>query len=1165
MVTVTLTDMISSGNYTVAQLFIIGYTDAAAYKLALVLLADMIASLKFTVAQLFIAGYTDAAAYKAAGVSLPKILGSNKFSAAVLYNAGYTIQIFYDNYYSAFAGSQYGAPSPAMIIDLYSVNSNLTDYLNAGFKVNQLYSVNSNLTNYLAAGFPLANLLTQFSVSVLFDAGYTDLAAYKTAGVSFRRIVDSNRFSAAVLYNAGYTLQNFYDNYYSAFAGSNYGAPSPAMIIDLYSLNSNLTDYLNAGFKVNQLYSVNSNITNYLAAGFPLANLATQFSVSVLFDIGYTDVAAYKTAGVSFQRIVNSNKFSAAALYNVGYTLQIFYSNYYDPVWARFGIFAPSGTLASLYSVNSNLTDYLAAGFKLLQLVNVFPVSVLFEAGLINAANYFAANVPLPVMIASRNFTTAQLVVGGYTINAITTLAEMIASGNYTVAQLVAAGHIDAADYFAENVSLKDMIDSEKFSVAQLVIAKYTDAAAYKAAHVLLAKMIESTKFSVAVLFEAGYTDLAAYKRANVSLKKMVESAKFLIAELLAQDCYTLTDVYITYYAVTNTVVPSLVSLASLYTANRQIQNYYDAGFLDFHVMAVFTLISIYNAYYSVAARNGGVIIPAEASMTDLSSVNSNIQQYKDAGFLSSDLIPTFTLQQVLRVYSLSEVVSSGFESKTKPQMIQAFQGLSSIADMRQAGLNNVKDYKDAQVSLARMIDSFSVSQLVGSYTDVSEYKDAQVSLARMIDSFSVSALVGSYTNVSEYKDANVPLATMLAEFTVSQLVSSYTDVSEYKDALVSLARMIDSFSVSALVGSYTDVSEYKDALVPVQNLLFQGVFLIEDVFPTYSLAEIVNSNYTTKPLMIVTLLELANTRTTDTVSIQDLFSVGLQSAQDYKDANIPVRRLLDSSKFSPDTVFPAYSLINIVNSGFNLSIIIQKLKAIVSIADFKAFKALNVTLANFKAANVLVSELIPTFTLQEVSGVFSLSEIVSSGFESKTKSEIIQALQTLSSPPSVATMIGAGLSNTQDFTDAGITVSPGFSTLATTSVALQNIITTLASAPTTETKALLTSEIQNIQLENAIGLTDMEKTDIVLSQIPLSILYSTFVGQRIPDIITPAAIIASNPTIEADDFQVAGFQPIEIYGLFSIKDLLASGYTSVPLFPAQAMGNRLSSFNSQV
>jgi hypothetical protein len=255
--------------------------------------------------------------------------------------------------------------------------------------------------------------------------------------------------------------------------------------------------------------------------------------------------------------------------------------------------------------------------------------------------------------------------------------------------------------------------------------------------------------------------------------------------------------------------------------------------------------------------------------------------------------------------------------------------------------------------------------------------------------------------------------------------------------------------------------------------------------------------------------------------------------------------------------------LAEIVNSGFNLSTIIQKLKAIVSIADFKA---LNVTLANFKAANVLVSELIPTFSLQEVSGVFSLSEIVSSGFESKTKSEIIQALQTLSSPPSVATMIGAGLSNTQDFTDAGITVSPGFSTLATTSVTLQNIITTLVSAPTTENKALLAAEIQNIQLENANGLTDMEKTDIVMSQqLTLSIIHEAFVGQRIPDIITPAAIIASDPTIEAKDFQVAGFQAIEIYGLFSTKEMIDSGYTSVPSFPALTMGNTLNSFNSLV
>ena len=483
----------------------------------------------------------------------------------------------------------------------------------------------------------------------------------------------------------------------------------------------------------------------------------------------------------------------------------------------------------------------------------------------------------------------------------------------------------------------------------------------------------------------------------------------------------------------------------------QQIQDYYYAGFLDFHVMAVFTLIAIYNAYYSVAARNGGVIIPAEASMPDLYSVNPNIQNYKEAGFLSSDLIPTFTLQQVLIPYSLSEVVSSGFESKTKPQMIRAFQELSSpisIADMRQAGLNNIQDYKDA--------------------------------------------------------------------------------------------------------------------MVPVENLLLQSVFLLENVFPIYPLANIVASNYKSKSSMIIEFLELANSRTTDTVSIANLFSVGLQSAQDYKDANIPVRRLLDSSSFSPDTVFPQYILSEIVTSGFNLSTIIRKLKSIVSIADFKA---LNVTLVNFKAANVLVSELIPTFTLQEVSLVFSLSAIVSSGFESKTKAEIIIAFQTLTPRPSVATMIGAGLSNTQDFTDAGITVSSGFSTLATTSVALQNIITTLTSTatPTLETKALLAAEIQKTQLEVASDLTDKEKTDIVLSQVSLSTLRETFSGQRTPAIITPSAIIAANSTIDADDFQDAGFQPIEIYGLYTIEDLLNSGYTSVPLFPARSMGSKFASFNNQV
>jgi hypothetical protein len=400
----------------------------------------------------------------------------------------------------------------------------------------------------------------------------------------------------------------------------------------------------------------------------------------------------------------------------------------------------------------------------------------------------------------------------------------------------------------------------------------------------------------------------------------------------------------------------------------------------------------------------------------------------------------------------------------------------------------------------------------------------------------------------------------MIPSFTVSQLVGSYTDVSKYKDAGVLLATMIPSFSVSDLVGSYTNVKDYKDAGVLVQNLIGQGGILLEDVYPAYTLDEIVASNYATKPSMIIDFLELANTRTTDTVSIGDLFSVGLQSAQYYKDADILVKKLLDSNSFSLDAVFPQYPLDAILSSGISKTAIITQLNQKVSIQEFKAE---NVSLAEFKAASVPVPQLITAFSLQEVVQVFPLSAIVSSGY--KTPTEIIKDLQTLSSPPSITTMISAGLTNIQDFTDAGITVSPGFST----QVAKTAVLKTKNAAWTLTNKMDLALEISGISINSEYATLSTpfqkEKTEIVLSEVSLPRIRETFSGKRIPDLVKPPAIILADPTIRAVDFQVAGFTAIELVGVYSTKEILAGGYTSVPSFPALTMGNRLASFNRKV
>jgi len=112
-----------------------------------------------------------------------------------------------------------------------------------------------------------------------------------------------------------------------------------------------------------------------------------------------------------------------------------------------------------------------------------------------------------------------------------------------------------------------------------------------------------------------------------------------------------------------------------------------------------------------------------------------------------------------------------------------------------------------------------------------------------------------------------------------------------------------------------------------------------------------------------------------------------------------------------------------------------------------------------------------------------------------------------------------------------------------------------------------LAAEIQNTQSQNT-DLTPIEKTEIILSQVSLSTLYLTFFTERqllgVPDIITPSAIIEADPTISATNFKEAGFQPIEIYGLYPTRELLDSGYTIIPKYPAALVGNSFASFNNK-
>jgi hypothetical protein len=156
-------------------------------------------------------------------------------------------------------------------------------------------------------------------------------------------------------------------------------------------------------------------------------------------------------------------------------------------------------------------------------------------------------------------------------------------------------------------------------------------------------------------------------------------------------------------------------------------------------------------------------------------------------------------------------------------------------------------------------------------------------------------------------------------------------------------------------------------------------------------------------------------------------------------------------------------------------------------------------------------------------------------------------------------------LTNSQDFTNAGIIVSPNFST----QVAKTAVLKTKNAAWTSTNKADLALEISGISINSEYATLSTpfqkEKTEIVLSEVSLPRIRETLVGKRIPDLVKPSAIIKADPTIRAVDFCAAGFTSIELAGVYPSKELLASGYTSVPSFPALTMGNRLASFNRKV
>jgi hypothetical protein len=255
--------------------------------------------------------------------------------------------------------------------------------------------------------------------------------------------------------------------------------------------------------------------------------------------------------------------------------------------------------------------------------------------------------------------------------------------------------------------------------------------------------------------------------------------------------------------------------------------------------------------------------------------------------------------------------------------------------------------------------------------------------------------------------------------------------------------------------------------------------------------------------------------------TVASYFIAGWINLAEYNSAGISLIDIVDSNSFSIQSILTEYGLGGVYSSYYLAYTNNGQIPTVVGMASLKT---VNSTVNDYKSNSFKVSYLFPFFTLEEIYGSYSLTEIVES--TCTTNAAMITAFLAFTSPVSIADMFDAGLTNVQNYNSA--LVSPR--------------------ALLTSTKFLLSEVYPIYSLVTIVDSEYKSEADMITEFLALS-------GQQ--EVTVTMLFIAGLTNVQYFfDAQVpviallnsTKFSVLTVYSIYPLTDIVASGFNTVTI-----------------
>ena len=908
------------------------------------------------------------------------------------------------------------------VTNMVNIGYTKNDLIGAGFPFDVVNLAINTLANYYDSYYSQAaianNVVIPSNVSLasLFIT-FTDFTVYFAAGFSYSQIMSI------------YPLQAVYNDYYSPAAKNmNVNIPSELSYVNLFAADATISetiaaDFLNLGFPLYEM--INAGVfTSPIITGDTLTSLSSD--ADIYAAIGSSSVPQIikhiYTATPNIPLSEFLTQIQTVGIPSIEYLPEII--KYYDSDHilgidgiTEYDLFVSGATSAYLINstFNTNLkvinelrlhqnptvlvTDLKTAGYSATDLKDALFTLDELKAALFSATELYNAGYSLSDLQIA-NYSVDQVVTGlAAAATPVTVTGANLKEAGYSATELYNAGYslsdLQIAGYSVDQVvkGLAAAASPVTVSITQLEQANFLDSditasgdfTLNAADFAVIYLQVPETPVSIDTMYTLGFTVLSVYKLNNVAVNLIVDSARFTIAEILAANCYTLTDIQLAYYQILGPTIPNLVSVANLFTVKIDIADYFAANFDYSQIISIFSLQTVYNDYYSATPSIGGAI-PIELSYTNLFLVELNssnvldVQSYFDANFSFAQVIlilmagyniddqdpAHITYSQIITfLYNRSIPSGSGTEPVTVSMLYNAVTDIQSGHD-----LQAIVDYANAGVD-----PSFTVDQLFrGGFTNLQIYYEEYNS--NYNNNFSVYKIIES----DDFTLADI----LLSNYSLS-LQNIYDQYYKVPNTIIP-----SCVSVVNLLVSFTDLTEYKTA-----------GFTVAQLYPPFTVVQLHDAGFNVSD----TVTGLRNLSPQVLVSIQDLI-----------DAGFDVVNIVNSTKF-PETTQNIQAFLAVTPSG--------SAATLQMLLDNQYVTLEQIVNSAYENGDLMITDLtaltVP-FTIDAMfnAGLITLSDYFRSAFE--TNKDMIAALLaiTSSNKVTVSDLWTAGFTNLADYNNSG-------------------------------------------------------------------------------------------------------------------------------------------------